>query len=101
MDDVAFSLEQERHVLCVAAYCRVSTKHADQYGSLEHQRAYFERVIENTPDFLSRKQKKNNGEVAMYLVENAHEAIIDREMFDRVSQNIFLPTGGVYGKYAI
>ncbi len=39
-----------------------------------------------TPDFLSGKQKKNAGEVAMYLVENAHEAIIDRETFDRVQE---------------
>ncbi len=39
-----------------------------------------------TPDFLSGKQKRNNGEMAMYLVENAHEAIIDRGTFDRVQE---------------
>ncbi len=51
MDDVVFSLQQERYVLRVAAYCRVSTKQPDQYGSLEHQRAHFERFIEDTPDW--------------------------------------------------
>lgn len=39
-----------------------------------------------TPDFLSGKQKKNYGELAMYLVEYAHEAIIDRETFDNVQE---------------
>ena len=29
--------------------------------------------------FPVREEKKNDGEVAMYLVENAHEAIIDKE----------------------
>lgn len=37
-----------------------------------------------TPDFLTGKQKKNDGEMPIYLVENAHEAIIDKETFDKV-----------------
>ena len=39
-----------------------------------------------TPDFLTGKKEKNNGQLAMYLVENAHEPIIDRETFDRVQE---------------
>ena len=39
-----------------------------------------------TPDFLTGKQKKNNGELAMYLIENAHEPIIDCETFERVQE---------------
>ena len=34
------------------------------------------------PDFLTRKQAENDGQLDMYLVENAHEAIIDQETFD-------------------
>lgn len=37
-----------------------------------------------TPDFLTGKQKRNEGEKAMYLVENAHEAIIDIDTFNKV-----------------
>ena len=37
-----------------------------------------------TPDFLTGKKEKNCGQLAMYIVENAHEPIIDRETFDRV-----------------
>ena len=37
-----------------------------------------------TTDFLTGKKEKNRGQVEMYLVENAHEPIIDREMFGRV-----------------
>ncbi len=51
MKEITFSLTQDRRALRVAAYCRVSTKQPDQYGSLEHQRAYFERFIEDTPDW--------------------------------------------------
>lgn len=39
-----------------------------------------------TPDFLTGKQVKNDGKLEMYLVENAHEAIIDRETFDKVQK---------------
>ena len=39
-----------------------------------------------TPDFLTEKQEKNNGELAMYLIENAHEPIIDRETFERMQK---------------
>lgn len=39
-----------------------------------------------TLDFLTGRQVKNKGQLAMYLVEDAHEPIIDREMFDKVQQ---------------
>ena len=39
-----------------------------------------------TPDFLTGKKEKNHVQLAMYLAENAHEPIIDREMFDRVQE---------------
>ena len=39
-----------------------------------------------TPDFLTGKQEKNKGELTMYLIENAHEPIIDRETFERVQE---------------
>lgn len=39
-----------------------------------------------TPDFLAGRQEKNKGQLAMYLVENAHEAIIDRETFEKVQE---------------
>lgn len=39
-----------------------------------------------TPDYLTGKREKNRGQLEMYLVENAHEPIIDRETFDRVQE---------------
>ena len=39
-----------------------------------------------TPDFLTGRQVKNQGQLAMYLVKDAHESIIDREIFDRVQE---------------
>ena len=39
-----------------------------------------------TPDFLTGRKEKNRGQVEMYLVENAHEPILDRETFDRVQE---------------
>lgn len=38
------------------------------------------------PDFLTGKKEKNRGQLEMYLVENAHEPIIDRETFDQVQE---------------
>jgi hypothetical protein len=37
-----------------------------------------------TPDFLTKKQVRNGGEIPQYYVEGNHEAIIDPAMFDRV-----------------
>ena len=39
-----------------------------------------------TPDFISGKQVKNDGALSMFLVENAHEAIIDKETFEKVQK---------------
>ena len=41
-----------------------------------------------TPDFRTKKQKKNRGEAKQYLVENSHEPIIDKEVFDEVQREI-------------
>lgn len=39
-------------------------------------------------DYISKKYKKNNGELPMYYVENNHPAIIERAVFDRVQEEI-------------
>lgn len=39
-----------------------------------------------TEDFLTGKRKKNKGELDMYFIENDHEAIIDRELFETVQK---------------
>lgn len=39
-----------------------------------------------TPNFMTGRQEKNRGEMAMYLVENAYEPIIDRETFEKVQR---------------
>ena len=40
----------------------------------------------HTPDFLTGKQVKNQGQLAMYLVEDAHEPIIDKDIFEKVQR---------------
>ena len=39
-------------------------------------------------DCISKKVRKNNGERPMYYVEKHHEAIVDRELFQRVQEEI-------------
>lgn len=39
-----------------------------------------------TEDFLTGKRRKNEGELAMYFIENDHEAIIEREIFEAVQK---------------
>lgn len=39
-----------------------------------------------TADFLTGRREKNIGQLASYLVENAHEPIIDREIFELVQK---------------
>lgn len=47
-----------------------------------------------TVDFLSKKMKKNEGEVPQYYVENNHAAIIDPTTFDLVQAEIIKRTNG-------
>ena len=39
-----------------------------------------------TPDFLTHKSRKNEGEMPQYLVRDHHPAIISREQFERVQK---------------
>ena len=39
-----------------------------------------------TPDFFTGKQEKNDGTFSMFFVENAHEAIVDKEIFEKVQE---------------
>lgn len=39
-----------------------------------------------TENFLTGKRKKNEGELAMYFIENDHEAIISRDIFTMVQE---------------
>ncbi len=48
-------------------------------GTVLSQKSY----VENC---LTHKQVKNNGELPMYLIENNHEAIISKEVFEQVQQ---------------
>nr|DAN14081.1 MAG TPA: integrase [Caudoviricetes sp.] len=41
-----------------------------------------------TVDFLTKKQKVNEGEVPQYYVENSHPAIISSEVFDMVQEEM-------------
>ena len=41
-----------------------------------------------TVDFLTKKRVKNNGIVPQYFVENSHEAIIPREVFMQVQEEL-------------
>ena len=39
-----------------------------------------------TEDFLTGTRKKNEGELDMYFIENDHEAIISRELFEKAQK---------------
>lgn len=46
-----------------------------------------------TADPISKKKKKNNGELPMYYVENSHPAIIERAVFDRAQEELARRSG--------
>jgi DNA invertase Pin-like site-specific DNA recombinase len=39
-------------------------------------------------DHITKEKKRNNGELPRYVMENAHEAIIDRVTFDKVQERL-------------
>lgn len=56
-------------------------RNQDYTGDLLLQKTY-------RRDYLIKKPTLNKGQKDSYLVENSHEAIIDKEMFDRVQKEI-------------
>lgn len=46
-----------------------------------------------TTDYLTKKVKKNDGEVRQYLVENSHDPIIEPEVFELVQEKIEKQSG--------
>ena len=49
-----------------------------------------------TVDFLTKKQKKNEGEVPQYYVKNSHEAIIFPEVYDLVQEELKKRAKGMF-----
>ena len=59
-------------------------------GMLRNEKYTGDALLQKTyiTDCISKKVRKNNGERPMYYVENHHEAIVDRELFQRVQEEI-------------
>ena len=57
---------------------------------LKNEKYKGDALLQNTyiTDPISKRVKKNNGELPMYYVENSHPAIIERRIFDRVQEEI-------------
>ena len=77
---------EEHGIKTVTGKTEWSTSTIDRMLSNEK---YIGRVLMQktyTPDFLTGRQVKNQGKLAMYLVDDAHEPIIARETFDKVQE---------------
>ena len=85
-------------------------------GILQNEKYCGDCILQKTVtvDCISKSRKKNEGEAPMYLVENSHQAIVSREVFNRVQEEISrrkaLPpqskkkavtASGKYSKYAL
>jgi len=85
-------------------------------GMLENERYVGDMLMQKTfrTDCISKKVKKNNGELAKYLISNNHPAIIDRDTFKlvqmerarrmgkrKISDNATTELGKYSGKYAL
>jgi len=77
---------EEHGIRTVTGKAEWSTSTIDRMLSNEK---YIGRVLMQktyTPDFLTGRQVKNQGQLAMYLVEDAHEPIIEQMTFNRVQE---------------
>lgn len=59
-------------------------KNEKHYGAARLQKEYIS-------DFRTKKKVKNNGEVPMYYIENDHEGIVSKEVFDEVQRRLEQP----------
>ena len=63
------------------ALCNGRGFSAEKKSRLAHQKKF-------TVDFLTKKQKVNEGEIPQYYIEESHEAIIDPSEWDAVQDEI-------------
>lgn len=83
----------------------IPTKYGEQwnpntlYRILRNEKYVGDLILQKTycPDHISKKNIDNRGELPKFYVEDAHEPIIDRDVFNRVQQEIVLRRGK-YGK---
>ena len=79
----------------------ISQKRLTKHGSDKWNSGIIRNILKNekyvgdallqktfTVDCISKKVKKNNGELPMYLVTNHHAPIIDRDTYNRVQQEL-------------
>lgn len=96
-----FNLYLDGHTFQSIAEILTQRKRLTAHGNMEWQARVILRILKNekyvgdallqktfTVDCISKKVQKNNGERPMYLVTNHHEAIIDRDTFNRVQQEL-------------
>lgn len=75
---------------------KIPTKHGNAWNAntlhriLRNEKYIGDLLLQKTyrPDHIGKKDVKNCGEMPMYYVENSHEAIIDRETFRQVQQEL-------------
>ena len=88
--------------------------HSNVASILQNEKYTGDALLQKTyvTDCITKKVKKNNGELPMYLVKDHHDAIIDRVTFNRVQTEIARRTslrkpskpdekGKYSGKYAL
>lgn len=64
--------------------------HSTVKSILQNEKYKGDAIINKTyiTDCISKKARKNNGERPMFYVENCHDPIVEREIFDRVQEEI-------------
>ncbi len=77
---------EERGIKTVTGKAEWSTSTIDRMLSNEKYIGEVRMQKTFTSDFLTGRREKNIGQLVSYLVENAHEPIIDRETFELVQR---------------
>lgn len=87
IQDISRYLE-ERRVMSPKGSCKWST--STILSMLQNEKYAGDALLQKTfvQDCLSKKVIRNNGVLPMYLIQNHHEAIIDRITFNRVQEEI-------------
>ena len=87
LQDISSYME-ERRVMSPKGSCKWST--STILSMLQNEKYAGDALLQKTfvQDCLSKKVIRNNGVLPMYLIQNHHEAIIDRITFNRVQEEI-------------
>lgn len=93
-------VEDEAKIIRIISGMDVWQRHTIE-SILQNEKYYGAALLQKTfcVDYRTKTMRKNQGELPMYYVENGHEGIVTKEIFDAVQEKLSMPEENIGAIY--